>query len=118
MKFVLDENFPRRATELLQGLGHEVIDARDTDLAGSDDIDLFDFVQKHKAVLLTTDRDFFHTIPFLYQRHEGVVVIALSQPNAARIIDRLRWALDQSYIKKIANNCLLLTDRKVVFTSR
>lgn len=118
MRFLLDENFPRRAAALLEGLGHAVVDIRGTDLEGCDDIALFDRAQEKKAVLLTTDRDFFHTIPFLYDHHAGVVVIALSQPNAQKIVERLQWALGQPYLNSITDNCLLLTDRAARFTSQ
>jgi predicted nuclease of predicted toxin-antitoxin system len=116
VRFVLDENFPRRAEALLARLGHEILDIRDTEICGSDDIDVFDFAQTHSAILLTTDRDFFHTVPFLYERHHGAVIIALSQPNASRILDRLQWALGQTFLHRLANNCLLLTDRRAYFT--
>jgi len=63
MKFLLDENFPKASETLLTELGHQVIDIRGSEFQGIDDVSLFDMAQEHEAVLLTTDRDFYHTVP-------------------------------------------------------
>ena len=89
MKFFLDENFPKAAHPLLKNLGHEIFDLRGTSREGSADTKIFQEAQDCEAVFLTTDRDFFHTVPHLYPQHEGVVVIALRQPNRANILDKL-----------------------------
>ncbi len=44
-------------------------------------------------MLLTTDRDFFHSFPNVYAEHSGVVVIALRQPSREAITLRLEWFL-------------------------
>lgn len=93
MTFFLDENFPRSATSLLGTLGHSVVDARDVAAPGTDDRSLFAMAQDVSGVFLTTDRDFFHTVPSIYTEHAGVIVIALRQPNRARILTRLEWLL-------------------------
>lgn len=56
---------------------------------------MFQKAQNLAAVLLTTDRDFFHTIPHLFESHFGVVVIALRQPNRSAILSRLESILGQ-----------------------
>ena len=89
MKFLLDENFPRTAKSLLEDLGNVVYDMRDLLRPGADDNAVFSKAQELDAVLLTTDRDFFHTIPYLWQEHSGVIVIALRQPCRAAILARL-----------------------------
>jgi predicted nuclease of predicted toxin-antitoxin system len=75
MKFLLDENFPKAAIALLQGAGHEVFDFRGSGDEGMADSEVFQKAQNLSAVLLTTDRDFFHTIPHLFDSHFGVVVM-------------------------------------------
>ena len=42
MKFFLDENFPRKATCMLESYGFEVFDIRGTEIEGADDIILFE----------------------------------------------------------------------------
>jgi predicted nuclease of predicted toxin-antitoxin system len=88
MKFSLDENFPKAAAGVLERLGHEVFDLRGTGREGSPDAEIFTDAQLQGAVFLTTDRDFFHTIPHLHAEHHGVVVIALRQPNRAAILEK------------------------------
>jgi predicted nuclease of predicted toxin-antitoxin system len=93
MRFLLDENFPKAAVAFLEGAGHEVFDFRGTREEGIEDSLLFRKAQDLGAILLTTDRDFFHTIPHLFDNHHGVVVIALRQPNRSNILARLEWIL-------------------------
>ena len=114
MKFFLDENFPKSARALLESRGHEVIDNREEDTAGADDRAVFVKAQRHQAVFLTTDRDFFHTVPHLFDRHRGAVVVALRQPNRERIIARLRWFLDHFEDVSIEQKVIELRDRTYV----
>jgi len=95
MKFLLDENFPKAAIALLRVAGHEVFDFRGSGDEGIEDSEVFHKAQNLSAILLTTDRDFFHTIPHLFESHFGVVVIALRQPNRNSILSRLEWLLSQ-----------------------
>ena len=67
MKFFLDENFPKAAVGLLEGMGHEVFDLRGSGREGLPDPDIFAEAQCCDAVFLTTDRDFFHTIPHIHE---------------------------------------------------
>lgn len=94
MRFFFDENFPKAAAVLITARGHECIDIRGTNQEGADDDTIFHLAQEQGAVLLTTDRDFFHTIPLLVRDHHGVVVVALRQPNRQGILKRLEWFLE------------------------
>lgn len=62
MKFLLDENFPKASHLLLAGLHHDIIDFRDGGIVGSPDSEVVAMAITERAILLTTDRDFFHTI--------------------------------------------------------
>jgi predicted nuclease of predicted toxin-antitoxin system len=114
MRFFLDENFPKAAAALLHQEGHEVIDIRGTDREGSNDKALFLIAQNAAAVFLTTDKDFFHTIPHLHPRHAGVVVIALRQPDRSSILARLSWFLVHVAEEHIFNRVFLLLDSSYV----
>ncbi|MDD5673304.1 MAG: DUF5615 family PIN-like protein [Chitinivibrionales bacterium] len=116
MKFFLDENFPRSCIKILNSEGHDAYDIRGTEQEGFPDEKIFAEAQKLEAVFLTTDRDFFHTIPFSNQRHSGIIVVALSQPNAAKINQKLIWALQFLKSRSIQSRCLMLTDNKIYFT--
>ena len=111
MKILLDENFPKSAEKVLIELGHQVIDIRGTELQGVDDFRLFELAQENKAVLLTTDRDFYHTVPLQYAEHYGVIVIALKQPNRKAILEKLHWIVTQDFMESINNKIYLLRDQ-------
>ena len=112
MKFFLDENFPKISKEILESENHIVYDVRGTGNEGLSDNKIFHLAKKKEAIFLTTDKDFFHTIHFLYKPHNGVVVIALSQPNTKNIIEKLKWFLEKFSSQNIENRCLLITDNK------
>jgi len=112
VKFLLDENFPRAAAGLLEARGHEVLDFRDEGKKGAPDADVMRLASSLNAVLLTTDKDFFHTVPFLFPEHRGVIVVALSQPDRESILKRLRWALQQVG-EDMRTTCYLVTDRRM-----
>ncbi len=111
MKFFLDENFPKTAGPLLVAKGHTVLDIRGTEDEGARDLDIFAMAQENQAVFLTTDRDFFHTIPYLFPEHSGVVVIALRQPNRHAILARLAWFLAHFEQQQLLGKSFLLRDR-------
>jgi hypothetical protein len=61
-------------------------------------------------VLLTTDRDFYHTVPLRYNEHFGVIIVSLKQPNREAILARLRWVVAQDLMDDIRNTVILLRD--------
>ena len=61
MTFLLDENFPKAAASVLRGMEHEVFDVREMGMAGCTDAAVLAKAEELGAVILTTDRDFFHT---------------------------------------------------------
>lgn len=93
MNFFLDENFPKKAIPLLEEQGHNVFDIRGTDREGLSDLELFPLAKKEKAVFLTTDKNFFHTIHLTEKPHYGIIVIALRQPNAEALMSKLEWVV-------------------------
>ncbi len=110
MIFFLDENFPRSVISLFEKEGHTTIDIRSTEHEGLDDIKIFELAQKENAIFLTTDRDFFHTIPRLFQKHHGIIVITLRQPNRKGITEKLFFVLNNFDLTKFKSKVLLLKD--------
>lgn len=110
MNFFLDENFPKAATKILEERGHTSYDIRMTEKEGADDITIFEMAQERKAVFLTTDKDFYHTIPFLYEKHYGIVIITLRQPNRQSIVEKLKIFLDNFELSTVASKVFLFRD--------
>ena len=111
MKFFLDENFPKTAGTWLSELGYVVFDVRGSEKEGITDIELFSQAQELDAVMLTTDRDFFHTVPHMFEHHAGVLVIALRQPNRKNIMEKLEWALKHFKLSDFNNRVIQLRDK-------
>ena len=111
MNFFLDENFPKTAEALLAAHGHVTLDIRGTEHEGAEDPDIFGMAQDKQAVFLTTDRDFFHTVPHVWPNHNGIVVIALRQPNRRAILERLSWFLNRFGTQSLSGKAFLLRDR-------
>ena len=110
MTFLLDENFPLSAAALLRECGHVALTLAETCGLGAADEAVFAEAQKHSAILVTSDRDYFHTIPILHPVHCGILVIALRRPNRTAILSRLRWFLDNISLP-IHNRTFLLRDQ-------
>ena len=118
MKFVADQNFPRTCAPILEEFGHNLHDFRYDPNLGLDDDWLFAEAQKLGAVFLTTDKDFFHTIPWLFPNHCGAIVVTLAKPNRAQLLEKLRWALTFLKSHPIENHVLLLRDNRALFSER
>ena len=67
--------------------------------------------QRRAAVFLTTDRDFFHTIPHLHEKHAGIIVIALRQPNRSAILEKLSWVLKRLQSDAFRDRAIQLRDQ-------
>jgi len=114
MRFFLDENFPFAAKNYLEKQGHEVLCALMRHPQGMIDSLLFEDAQNHRAIFVTTDKDFYHTIPFLYdKRTAAVVVIALKQPNRTKILARFNDLLSSIDLRSCQQSVFLVTDNKI-----
>jgi len=91
VKFFIDENIPKICSELLKNKGFEVIDIRGTKDEGISDKDIFNLSQINKSIFVTTDKDFFHTIPHKHKEHFGIIIFYLKQPNRFHINEKLNW---------------------------
>lgn len=115
MRFYLDENFPLLAAENLRGLGHEVLRAIDRHPEGTTDQILFEDAQNEKAIFLSTDKDFFHTVPFfIEERAAPVVAITLARANSANIWSRLEALMNSTKLDSEPRAVYLVTDRKIL----
>lgn len=113
MKFLLDENFPRTALALLESVGHSAMHALQGFPPGTDDVTLFAHAQKQQAVFVSTDKDFFHTVPLAFERHHGAIVITLRKPNRADLLRRLADALAQLGERGLNDTVWLVTETRI-----
>jgi len=113
MRFFLDENFPRTAPAFLESTGHSATHALQHFPPGTADAKLFAHAQEQRAVFVSTDKDFFHTIPLAFERHCGAIVITLRKPNRADLLRRLAEALAQLGERELKNTTWLVTETRI-----
>ena len=113
MNFFLDENFPRPALAHLEGAGHTASHALDIFPPGMADDKLFAHAQEKGAIFVTTDKDFFHTVPLAFARHHGAIVITLHKPNRADLLRRLADALALLGVRDFQDTVWLVTDNRI-----
>lgn len=118
MKFFVDENIPNVCVQFLSLAGHSTFDIRGTDSEGTDDQSIFKMAQEKETVFITTDKDFFHTIPHLYKNHFGVVVINLRQPNKFNMLEKITWALSNIDFTDFESKVLLLRDNNYTLLNK
>ena len=80
---------------------------------GAADDALFARAQQEQAVFLTTDKDFFHTVPLTFAQHHGAMVITLRRPNRAELLRRLAAALAALGERNLVNTVWLITDTRI-----
>jgi hypothetical protein len=75
VRFLLDESFPRSVAAILLERGHETVDLRSVGLLGAIET---------SAVILTTDRDFFHSWIVLIPLMASRATLALKRGSCLR----------------------------------
>lgn len=114
MLFFLDENFPRSAVEFLGTHGHTAVRALDYFPQGTGDDRLFDKAQELGALFLSTDKDFFHTVPLLRtDRKIAVVAFTLAQPTRTKLLGRLAAFLE-TVPTPTSGDVYLVTDTRIL----
>lgn len=113
MKFFLDENFPYVAVTQLQKGGHAAVHALEFFAPGTADDTLFAHAQQESAVFITTDKDFFHTVPLTFAHHHGAMVITLRRPNRAELLRRLSDAVFELGERTLVNTVWLISDTRI-----
>ena len=92
MKIFVDENIPSRTVSELVALGHDILDFRGTPEQGMEDELLWARIQAEGRLLVTTDKGFTQ---HRHERHQGILIVRLRQPNEAKIHDRVLRAIRQ-----------------------
>lgn len=111
MNFLLDENFPKAVIPFLDTHGHSATDFRCIGPRGASDQQVIRTAIENSAAVLTTDRDFFHTLGRIYPQHFGIIVVALKKPTRDAIISRISWFIDSNLLTSLHARTFQLRDR-------
>jgi predicted nuclease of predicted toxin-antitoxin system len=88
MKIKLDENLPHQLAAALKDLGHEVDTVHEEQLVGCRDFEIWRAAQDDSRFLITQDLDFADTRQFVPGSHHGILLVRLSSPSRANLIER------------------------------
>lgn len=92
MRILVDENIPSVTVHELRAMGHDVLDIRGTPKEGILDDAVWALAQTDQRILITTDKGFSE---HRGERHCGLLVVRLRQPNQQRIHSRVMAVLQQ-----------------------
>lgn len=99
MRFLIDEDLPRKTDNLLQQYGHEAIDVRDIGLRGASDADIATYARTHGLCLLTGDTGFADIRNYPPERYPGIVVLHLpANATSSTMLNVLKSLLVQTGI--------------------
>lgn len=95
VKFLVDENLPVEAAEMLRNAGHEAVTVAELRLRGSTDTKLAELVKAERRALLTQDVDFANTQVYPPADYFGLVVLRLSAYSRRHILAVLQQVVPQ-----------------------
>jgi predicted nuclease of predicted toxin-antitoxin system len=89
MRFLLDADLPRSASDTVRQRGHEAIDVRDIGLRDAKDAQIARHAQKEELCLLTADQDFTDIRNYPPSRYSGIVVLSLPRDATSAYVNKL-----------------------------
>ena len=93
MRFLGDMGVSLRVIEWLRQQGHDATHLREENLQQLPDRDIFQKAAQENRVILTFDLDFGEIVARSGSQRTGVILFRLSNPRAARVIQRLEVIL-------------------------
>ena len=103
MKFLVDENLPTEATELLRAAGHDAASVTDLHLGGSTDAVVAELARKAQQALITLDVDFANTQVYPPADYFGLIVLRLSAYGRRHVL-----AVIQQIVPHLKDETLLV----------
>lgn len=114
MNAVIDEDLPRSFGENLSKLGFKIFDIRDHNLRGSSDRQVFNFAQRHKAILFSADLDFSSIIDFPPGKHYGICILRFPNEMSTILINKeIQKLLQNLNSNDYKGNLIILSPAKI-----
>lgn len=88
MNAVIDEDLHRSLGITLSQIGFSVFDIRDHGLRGKKDEEIFNFAQKHRAVLFSGDLGFSNILRFPLGMHYGICILRFPNEMPTKAINQ------------------------------
>jgi predicted nuclease of predicted toxin-antitoxin system len=107
VKILTDENIPNLTLSALRQKGHDVRDIRGTEKEGISDSELWEIAQSENRLLISTDKWFANN---RLQKHAGILIVLLNQPNRRKIHDRIMLATELHSEEEWQNLIVIMRD--------
>lgn len=93
MKFLIDEDLPRSASEVIQRYGFEAVHVQDIGLRGAKDSQIAHYARSNKLSLLTGDFDFSDVRNYPPSQYAGLVIVSVPSDATAQLILHLKLVI-------------------------
>lgn len=110
---LVDESVTKDIRKWLKKQGFDTLNASDTNLKGAKDQDIAQYAAKNSMTILTLDLDFaqiYHNSP---KGTLGVIVVRANPSTPENIMELLAKANKKINLKKIRNQLIIITKRKI-----
>ena len=94
MKFLIDESVEFAIVRFLRQIGHDIV-AVCEGTSGITDEEVLASARNEKRILVTNDKDFWMLIYFQHMKHNGIVLLRLSDEDTQGKIEKVRLLLEQ-----------------------
>lgn len=89
MRFLIDADLPRSASDVVRRHGHEAVDVRDVGPSIAQDPQIAHYAQIQRLCLITGDYGFADIRAYPPEQYAGIVVLNLPRTATAAYINRL-----------------------------
>jgi predicted nuclease of predicted toxin-antitoxin system len=84
MRFLMDANLPRSASQAVTDAGHEAVDVRDVGMGGAPDDEIARHARAQGLCLVTRDFDFSDVRNYPPDDDQGIIVLDLPDDSVSR----------------------------------
>ena len=113
MKFLVDENLPIEAAELLRDAGHDATTIAEMRMRGSPDARVAEAVKFAQCALVTQDVDFANTQLYPPAEYFGIIVLRLSAYSRRHTLAVLQQLVPKLTVETLVGKLWIVEEDRV-----
>ncbi len=115
MRFLLDADLPRSASDTVRRHGHEATDVRDIGLRDAKDAVIARYAQRERLCLLTADHDFADIRNYPPSQYSGIAVVSVPRDATSAYINQLldRFLEQETILAQLAGKLAIVEPGRV-----
>lgn len=115
MQFIVDEDLPRRAVELLRSFGHDTLFVKDLPLKGSPDPKIAEYASQQGRAIVTGDLGFADIRKYPPEQFHGIVLVRRrGDVGTDYILELLTKFCKQEDLLKSLSGKLIIVDKEQI----